>query len=91
VEDHGDFGNKATRLFTPQGADWSLQWSFDCASLGDSGNFSVRVMRQGGGASGIAAVERISDHDSGDEHYHQAGTYYLQVVSECQWSVKVMG
>jgi hypothetical protein len=91
LEDHGDFGNKASRLFTPQGADWNLQWSFDCASLGDSGNFSVKVMRQGGAASGLAAVERINDRDSGVEHYRQVGTFYLQVVSECQWSVRVVG
>jgi hypothetical protein len=89
--DQGDFGNKTTKLFTPQGKDWDLQWSFDCTSLGDSGNFSARVMRQGGGAQENAVVEKISDHDSGTEHYHQGGTLYLQVVSECQWTVKVVG
>jgi hypothetical protein len=89
--DQGDFGNKTTKLFTPQGKDWDLQWSFDCTSLGDSGNFSARVMRQGGGALENAVVEKINDHDSGTEHYHQGGTLYLQVVSECQWTVKVVG
>jgi hypothetical protein len=89
--DQGDFGNKTTKLFTPQGKDWDLLWSFDCTSLGDSGNFSARVMRQGGGALENAVVEKISDHDSGTEHYHQGGTLYLQVVSECQWTVKVVG
>jgi hypothetical protein len=89
LQDQGDFGNKTTKLFTPQGADWTLQWSFDCAGLGDSGNFRAKIMRQGGGA--LASVEKINDHDSGTEHYHQAGTFYLEVVSECQWTVRVTG
>ena len=89
--DQGDFGNKTTKIFTPQGKNWDLQWSFDCTSLGDSGNFSAKVMRQGGGALENATVEKISDHDSGTEHYTQAGSFFLQVVSECQWTVKVTG
>ena len=89
LQDQGDFGNKTTKVFTPQGTDWTLQWSFDCASLGDSGNFSAKIMRQGSGV--LASVEKINDHDSGTEHYHQAGTFYLEVVSECQWTVRVSG
>jgi hypothetical protein len=91
LEDSGDFGNKTTKLFTPQGKDWELQWSFDCASLGDSGNFNAKVMRKGGNDSPYAAVERINDRDSGTERYHDGGTFYLQVVSECRWDVKVLG
>ncbi|HWY60294.1 MAG TPA: hypothetical protein VNW15_00185 [Rhizomicrobium sp.] len=91
LEDQGDFGNKTTKLFTPQGKDWTLQWSFDCASLGDSGNFNAKLMRQDGGASPIATVEKINDRDSGTEQFHQSGTFYLQVVSECRWTIKVDG
>ena len=91
LEDSGDFGNKATKVFTPPGKDWNLEWSFDCASLGDSGNFRLRVMRQGGGDSAMAAVERINDRDSSTEHYHQTGTFYLEVVSECRWNIKAVG
>jgi hypothetical protein len=89
LEEHGDFGNQKTKLFTVPGPDWELAWSFDCAGLGDSGNFSVKVMRAG--ASVIASVEKIGDRDSGTEHYRQSGAFYLQVVSECQWQVRVAG
>jgi hypothetical protein len=89
--DQGDFGNKTTKIFTTQGKNWDLQWSFDCASLGDNGNFSVKVMRASGGALENAVVEKINDHDSGVEHYTQGGSFFLQVVSECQWTVKVTG
>jgi hypothetical protein len=89
LEANGDFGNLATKAFTPQGADWTLEWSFDCASLGDSGNFRAQVVRSGGAV--LANVERISERDSGTERYHATGTFTLQVVSECKWSVRVTG
>src|SRR6201999_2500061 len=63
AEEGGDFGNQTSKPFTPQGIDWSLEWSFDCTSLGDSGNFSVKVVKPDG--SVLASVERISDRDSG--------------------------
>ncbi|HWC63397.1 MAG TPA: hypothetical protein VG501_07230 [Rhizomicrobium sp.] len=89
VEESGDFGNKRSEPFTPQGTDWTLEWSFDCASLGDSGNFNVKVVRAGGDV--LASVEKIGDRDSGTEHYRQAGSFYLQVVSECRWQVRAAG
>jgi hypothetical protein len=85
----GDFGNQTSKPFTTQGADWNREWSFDCASLGDSGNFSVKVTRTDG--SVLASVEKINDRDSGTEHYHQAGTFHLQIVSECRWNVRASG
>jgi hypothetical protein len=89
VQESGDFGNKRSKLFTPQGADWTLEWSFDCASLGDSGNFNVKITRPGGDI--FASVEKTGDRDSGTEHYRQAGSFYLQVVSECRWQVRAAG
>jgi hypothetical protein len=89
MEANGDFGNLTTKPFTPQGADWTLEWSFDCAGLGDSGNFTAKVVEAGG--SVLASVERINDRDAGTEHYHQAGIFSLQIVSECKWSLRVRG
>lgn len=84
-------GNTKTRAFTTQGPDWTLNWSFDCAVLGDSGIFNVKVMRQDGKESGNAPVDKIDAADSGAEHYKQGGTFYLDVISECPWHIRVDG
>jgi hypothetical protein len=89
AEEGGDFGNKTSKTFTPQGAAWTLEWSFDCSSLGDSGNFTVKVVRANGDV--LASVEKIGDRDSGTEHYREAGSFHLQIVSECRWQVRAAG
>lgn len=91
LEAYGQFGNQKTKAFTPPGKDWDLEWSFDCSGLGDSGIFNAKVMRQGGGVSANAEVNKINASDSGTEHYHEGGALYLDITSECKWNVKVSG
>ena len=84
-------GNTKTKMFTTQGSGWTLNWSFDCAVLGDSGIFNVKIMRQDGKESANPPVEKINESDSGAEHYKQGGTFYLDVISECPWHVRANG
>ena len=91
LETGANGGITKTASFTTPGAAWSMDWSYDCSVLGDSGNFHVKVTRKDGSASANAAVEKIGDHDSGTEHYKEGGTFYLDVTSECPWHVRVAG
>ena len=84
-------GNTKTKQFTTQGAEWTLNWSFDCAVLGDSGIFNVKVMAADGKESANPPVEKIDAANSGVEHYKQGGTFYLDVISECPWHIRVDG
>jgi hypothetical protein len=74
--------------------DWDLAWTYNCrAALGGTGNFIVEIYdvystpqldldNQG--------VNQVGAGGQGVEHYHSGGnTKYLQITSECPWTVKV--
>jgi hypothetical protein len=68
---------------------WKLDYSFDCSSFGTSGNFIVN--EDGGSDFSGASVNRLGTGKSGSTYaYGDAGTHYLQINSECSWSVKVI-
>lgn len=84
-------GSKSTQKFTTSG-DWDLNWTYDCSSFGDKGNFQVFIYTGDGTMSfQNTGVNQLGSKDSGTEHYHTGGTYYLQVNSECSWTMKVQG
>lgn len=88
---HGN-GTKTTEKFTTGSDDWHLGWNYDCTKFaGGTGNFIVGVDKSGGGFSGITGVNQLGGKDAGVEAYHQGGTFYLDINSECAWSVKVTG
>jgi hypothetical protein len=68
---------------------WKLDYSFDCSGFGGSGNFIVN--EDGGSDFSGASVNGLGLGKSGSTFaYGDAGTHYLQVNSECSWSVKVI-
>jgi hypothetical protein len=81
-------GIKQTQKFTA-GGDWDLEWSYDCASFGASGNFVVTAY----GSDGLPAVltNELGAKGADVTHQHNAGTFYLSVNSECTWHVVVKG
>jgi len=85
-------GTKTTQKFTA-GGDWDLNWSYDCTANGGSGNFIVQIMNGDGSLStDNQMVNQLGSKDSGVEHYHTGGTFYLQIQSEnCTWSVQAKG
>jgi cell division septation protein DedD len=84
-------GTKTTQKFTAA-SDWDLNWSYDCAAFGYQGNFQVYIYNGDGSMSfDNSAVNQLGMKDSGVEHYHKGGTYYLQVNSECSWTMQAKG
>jgi hypothetical protein len=79
-------GTKTTQKFTARG-DWDLEWSYDCSSFGQAGNFQVFA----DGPGFLAPVNQLDIRGTGVEHYHDGGEYYLTVNSVCnKWTVKAV-
>jgi len=84
-------GTKTTESFTAAGS-WNLIWSYDCSNFGDQGNFQVTAYDPSGQPDfNINPVNELGASGSDTEYYHQGGTYYLEVNSECNWTLKVEG
>lgn len=85
-------GTKTTQKFTATG-DWDLIWAYDCSNfITQKAAFQVfNYTGDGDVLTGNAPVNQLGGKDSGVEHYHKGGTYYLVVSSVCSWSVKVQG
>ncbi|MFI1091083.1 hypothetical protein [Streptomyces sp. NPDC020917] len=77
-------GIKNTVRFTVHG-DWDLRYTYNCSSFGYQGNFIVTGM---GGDFPDVMVNEMGMKGSDVTHQHDGGTIYLQVDSECNWTVK---
>jgi hypothetical protein len=76
--------------------EWQLAWTYDCASFGQAGNFIVQIAQPPGdigvGVTGYdGPVNQLGTGGSGVQSYHYGGTIFLEVNSECSWSIKVTG
>jgi hypothetical protein len=85
---HGS-GIKTTDTFTV-GDEWDLVWSYSCASFGSSGNFIVNISAKGQHLTSLAGVNELGARGDGTEHYHEGGTFYFEVNSECDWTIKAV-
>jgi len=79
-------GIKTTAKFTVHG-DWDLHYTYDCSSFGFKGNFVVTG--EGGGFPDVM-VNELGNKGSDTTHQHDGGTLYLDINSECSWTVKVI-
>jgi hypothetical protein len=80
-------GIKNTKSFTT-GDDWSIKYSFNCASFGSEGNFQVYVYTDD--QLSDAPVNELSKKGSDVTYEHgDSGKQYLEINSECSWSVTV--
>jgi hypothetical protein len=80
-------GIKSTRQFTV-GGEWSLKYSYDCASFGSAGNF--QVSEQGGDNDGLPLANALAKKGADVTYQHSdAGTHSLSINSECSWTVTV--
>ena len=82
-------GAKKTQKFTAA-ADWDLAYTYDCSNFGTQGNFVVMVY----GDNNQLSLSNDGPNELGDKgndvtHNHHGGTYYLDVTSECRWTIKV--
>ena len=85
VLDINGSGSHSTEAITVNN-EWELDWSYDCSNFGGSGNFIVDVK---GDVDGLG-VNQLGSGDSGTEYFHQGGNIYLEINSECSWTVKVV-
>lgn len=81
-------GTQNTARFTVTNT-WKLAYSFDCSSFGSSGNFQV-YEDGGSGGSGASVNDLAASKTSSTWAYNDGGTHYLEVNSECSWTVKVI-
>jgi hypothetical protein len=80
-------GTKDTSAFKV-GDTWTLSYTFDCAkamgAVGGKGNFIVFE-------KDAKLVNEIDKSGKGSTPQHTSGTHQLQIISECDWTVKVTG
>ncbi|GAB3872593.1 hypothetical protein GCM10029964_011260 [Kibdelosporangium lantanae] len=80
-------GPKQTDKFTVSG-DWHVQWSYDCTKT-DTPVDSLVVQVLGGNTE--IPVTHLGPTGADTQAYHDAGTFYLSVSSNCSWHVVVTG
>ncbi|HWA89697.1 MAG TPA: hypothetical protein VG889_06650 [Rhizomicrobium sp.] len=79
-------GTKSTERFATTGSDWDLHWSYDCTGIGMTSNFIVRVVGDDGPTTmGVNQYGGGGEEDT--DHFHQGGTFYLEVASGCRWHI----
>jgi len=79
-------GNHSSKTFKAPSS-WKLKWSYNCASFGSKGNFIVAVLKSNGHHSSNQSVNQLGKKGHGTENYHHGGKFYLEVTSECAWTV----
>lgn len=79
-------GNHSSKTFKAPSS-WKLKWSYNCAAFGSKGNFIVAVLTSNGHHSSNQSVNQLGKKGHGTENYHHGGKFYLEVTSECAWTV----
>jgi hypothetical protein len=79
-------GIKTTARFHVSG-DWDLKYTYNCASFGMQGNFIVTT---GGTDFPLPLANELGKRGSVTTHQHDGGSLYLEVNSECSWTLKVI-
>ena len=65
---------------------WQIDYSFDCSGFGQAGNFAIYVYAGGGAINDVAANQiALTGRDTSFEH--AGGATYLEVNSECSWTL----
>jgi hypothetical protein len=81
-------GTENTPKFTVTST-WELDYSFSCRNFGSSGNFMV--FEDGGNDFNGVDVNDLAVSKTGSTWaYDDSGTHYLEIDSECNWTVKAI-
>lgn len=86
-------GDQTTGMFTVP-SNWSASYTYDCSefSNGQGGDFSVYIRlpdRSYSGSNSPITTSPRGDTGSGTKDYHTGGTFYLDVGSDCLWSITI--
>lgn len=83
-------GNKTTGQFTVTVKSWTVSWSFDSCPTGGQGHFEVTVSDHSASAgSQYPAITSFDVSNAGTQQYPGPGTYSLDVLTPCAWSITV--
>lgn len=66
---------------------WTLTYSYDCSSVGTSGNFQV-YLYQGTDPEDVLVNELGTSGSKTIDEYDSGHGVHLEMNSECSWSVK---
>lgn len=80
-------GQQKTAQFTV-GTNWGISYAFDCTSFGGTGNFVV-FTDGGSDFNGVSVNDLAASKSAVTYAYGDPGTHYLEINSECSWTVKV--
>lgn len=69
---------------------WTLTYSYDCSSFGDSGNFIVSLY-QGNSPVDVLVNELSLKGSASTTAYDGGNNMHLEIISECSWHVKAIG
>jgi hypothetical protein len=83
-------GSKTTEKFTV-GPEWTVEWSYECTGqFASAGLFNL--IPKGSDAVFLLPVMPNPGPKAADtQHYHEAGEFYLDVLSTCDWNIVVRG
>jgi hypothetical protein len=81
----GTVGTSGSTATFNQSGDWTMTWNYDCSNTGSAGNFIVDIT----GSSGDVGPNELNTAGSGTDYYYDAGTFDLEINSECNWSIAV--
>jgi hypothetical protein len=79
-------GTKSTEKFSTTARDWDLRWSYDCTGIGMTSDFIVRVVGDDGTPTSMG-TSQLGGGGEDTDHFHQGGTFYLEVASGCRWHI----
>ena len=84
-------GSKSTQTFTAP-SNWTLDYTYDCSSYGYKGNFQVMTYTADGSLDfSNSPVNQLGMKGSDTQYYHSGGQLYLEINSECSWTVTAKG
>lgn len=83
-------GQKSTQTFTAP-SNWTLDYSYDCSNFGYKGNFQIYIYNADGSPASADGPNELGMSGSDTEYYHSGGQLYLEVNSECSWTVTAKG
>jgi len=83
-------GIKKSVTFTTGGS-WSLEYAYDCSRWGSTGNFMVDLYDAGSGDLDDVLVNELDTGGTDSTPVYSSGTHWLEVDSECDWTVRVVG
>jgi hypothetical protein len=78
-------GTGSSPTFTT-GAEWQVQYTYDCTAFGQSGNFMVNSEDM------QLTINQLGMTGADTDYVHNdPGSHSLSIDSECAWTIKVLG